>query len=1133
MSSTHYLPFNAREVPLEGSNLIEASAGTGKTYSIAIMVLRLVVEVHLPPKEILMVTFTRAAVAELAERVRLFLRMAYKCSRGEKCDDAVIAEIVQIAQEKTGAEVEDTLRRAVLLLDELQVMTIHSFCQNTLSEFAFETAQAFAPDMIPTLKPIVKDYFHKFWRRNINTLPPALLRKLDVEVLRETLTKTIDSHLDGRLYYGFEEEKAYALTPEEAQDWLRKIKENEDVQPLIDEAYDALQKAYKEAKGEGRKITHLDAASRAYKHPKSAFLKTAADDRKFLEKYFPEVLPLIDRMLEAAEKSLATFEELQQHLRYWAISEILKSIAAHKKRANVITYSDMITHLHAALTKPGKEELVQAMRAKYKAAFIDEFQDTDRRQYELFDAAFGEETILFLIGDPKQSIYGFRSADVNTYFMARSRVARVYGMNRNFRSTAQMIETMNVFFKPQPDFNTFAFAEGEEGFQYIPVESGVKEKKQGLFLNGESQPCMGVFEEKDKNNVEEKAAMQIAALLRMGYTLTEDGVERPLRPSDVGVLVRKGKNGQSIRDRLCKMGIPAVYRDEVRVLDTPQAKELVWILHALLEPSAATINRALLNTLLPFTNEILLRLNDEEVVAHFDKYRRLWARDGLLPALSEMARDFDLRTFLLQREGGHRVYANYLQLAELLHATQSRRKWSENETLSWLQRTISDTERTENGAFQQRMERDDEAVEILTIHKSKGLEYNVVIAADFNFPTSLGKDHYPTLSYRAPDGQYFFLEQKRFTQEQKGLYTAQEEQEARRLLYVAVTRAVYGCYLFSSVYSQSMGETERKLLSALKTLQHPQIVFGAPLPVPPPPEEKEKARREEYEVLPGIAGFALPDDKWGRLSYSGLGGWNAHFRLRRAAPQTDDYATFIFETLARNSKTGEMLHYLLERALPDQPTNWNWAISQTLTRFSPAKKEAYTPLLKTLMTHISGAQISFPQNASFSLSQVKHEQRMAELEFDFPVSPFRLEELCEVAKAAGISVSLRNKDGEASGVMNGKMDLLFEHGGKFYVLDWKSNYLGDVPDEYTGQTLTDAMTNANYHLQYLIYTVAAKKYLERRVPGFDYERDFGGAIYLFVRGAREGKESGVFTAKPTAALVRSLEKLFTPESVLL
>ena len=1131
-SAINYLPFDARTVPLCGSNLIEASAGTGKTYSIAIMVLRLVMEDRVSPTEILMVTFTKAAVAELSERVRLFIRKAYKCSRGEDCDDPLIGRIVAEAQAGAdGDTVEKTLYQAALLLDELPVTTIHSFCQTTLSEFAFETAHAFAPEMLPSLKPMAKDLFHKFWRRHINTLPPALLRQLDVEELRDSLGTTVESHLDNRLYYGFEEGKEYSLSSAETDEWLSRIGESGRIPQLLDAAYKGLYDAYQARKANGPKLGHIEAAKRPYMQPKSKFVAAVAADYPFVEKNFPETLPAIDELLEAVEGREDVFAEIHQRLRYWAISEILKNVAIIKKKANLITFSDMISELHAALTKPDNEALVTGLRKKYKAAFIDEFQDTDRRQYEIFNAAFGEETILFLIGDPKQSIYGFRTADVATYFEARSRVQNVYSMDRNFRSAARLIDAMNIFFKPTPDFQTFAFDEDEEGFEYIPVESPENNPKEGVFLGETPEPCISIRESENKNDVHEKAALQVAGLLRSGFLIKEKGTLRKIRPSDIGVLVRTGTNGRAFKARLAALNIPAVYRDEARILDTPQAGELVLVLQAILEPSGATINRALLNTLLPFTNDALLKLDDEVVVARFAHYRQRWAEHGILPALTQLAHDFSLRNWLMtEAEDGHRTYANFLQLAELLHATQMRRKLSETELISWLQRAISDPDLTQGDTFLQRLERDDEAVEITTIHKSKGLEYNIVIAPDVNWKSSLGAPYRPTLSYREPEtGRYFFIEQARCDEAQKSLFAAQEEQENRRLLYVTVTRAVHGCYLFTTTRTQDVGKTAAVLMPALKACAHPEIVFDAPIPPLQAPPETETETLHRYTVLPKLPNFQLPQAWWRRLSYSGISGGGEYFRLQRARAQENPYDAFVFETLPRSSKTGEMLHYLLERALPDQRSNWPWAVGQTLSRFMPAKKEAYTPLFLELMAHISGAQIAMPGGEVFSLQDVSYEKRLAELEFDFPVSPFQLEALRDAARDADIPVALRETTGRAEGIMNGKIDLFFEREGKYYLLDWKSNYLGDTLEAYSPAALADVMRRANYHLQYLIYTLAAKKYLSLRLPGFDYDRDFGGVVYLFARGVRQDSDSGIFTAKPAAALVQKLEGLFSAQ----
>jgi exodeoxyribonuclease V beta subunit len=1125
-SSITYLSFDARTVPLEGSNLIEASAGTGKTYSIAILVLRLVLEQKLPLKDILMVTFTKAAVAELNERVRLFLRMAWQCSRGGDCADPLIAGIVTDAV-ASGTDAAGLLNDAMLLLDDLSVLTIHGFCQNMLREFAFETAHPFAAETIPSIKPMATDLFNKFWRQRINTLPPALLRQLNPVALRRQLSDAVNDQLDGRYYYGYEPDRDYKPSETLIAGWIAELEAF--AQQAADKeqaAYDLYWNAVQAKIQTGKNLVSHNAGRRPHNKPRRQFRKNLKEDFDYIQKHHPEIAESLQAFLNEHATHDSLCAGIHEHLRYWTLQELLHSVSLVKKRINVITYSDMIGKLRDALQGPNRDAIVAGMRARYKAAFIDEFQDTDRRQYEIFEAAFGAETILFLIGDPKQSIYGWRSADVFTYFEARRGVDRVYSMNTNFRSSAALIDGMNYFFLPKPGFSTFAFPEGEDSFSYIPVTSPATNKKEGLFRNGTRQQSIALIEENNVNDVREAAAMQIAALLQNGYQLKENGVLRDVRPSDIGVLVRTKNRGLEIKDRLARWGVAAVYVDEMRILQTPQAGELVHLLQAILEPSRGAINRALLCTLLPFTNEDLQRLNDEKVLRHFATYRTTWQQDGILPALTRFIHDFEIRAFLLNQKDGYRIFSNFLQLAELVHTTQTRRKLTETELLGWLQRALREDGMTSGDEFLQRMERDDEAVEIITIHKSKGLEYNLMIAPDLNWDAALEAAWIPTVSYRDPEtGRYFFVEKTRLNDRQRGLYKEQENQENRRLMYVAVTRAVHAAFLFTTTNQSRMGTTMWDYTDALRKGSHPEFIWGQK----EAPEHRTPnitAEDSRYEVLPELEQFKPDQAWWRRLSFSGLAAKGPLMRLERPQAVTDPYDQFVFDTLRRGSKTGDLLHYLLERAMPDQPTSWNWAIGQTLNRYAPARKAAYTPLLQQLLQHLAGAQIRMPDGTMFTLGQVSFERRIPEFEFDFPVSLFRMQGLRQAIESAGLVVGLRDQFTEAQGLMNGKMDLFFEYEGRYYILDWKSVYLGDVPEAYDDGALSEAMDRSNYHLQYLLYTLAAQKYLKQRLPGFSYERDFGGVIYLFVRGVRSGQETGIYTAKPPASLITELDRLF-------
>ena len=232
------------------------------------------------------------------------------------------------------------------------------------------------------------------------------------------------------------------------------------------------------------------------------------------------------------------------------------------------------------------------------------------------------------------------------------------------------------------------------------------------------------------------------------------------------------------------------------------------------------------------------------------------------------------------------------------------------------------------------------------------------------------------------------------------------------------------------------------------------------------------------------------------------------------------YDQFVFAQLPRGSKTGNLLHYLFEHAPFGNAVAWPYVVEEALKRYMPVNREVFAPMLIQVMQHVFNVNLTINGEA-FLLSDVSPNHCLHELEFDFPVPEFN-PALLNQLYSAGLPVSVAWSK-PLQGIVNGKMDLFFEHSGKYYILDWKSNYLGDTLADYSPDALAQAMTDNNYHLQYLLYTLAATKYLQHRLPAFTYEAHFGGAIYLFVRGVRQEGATGIYTYRPTALQLALLQ----------
>ncbi|RYY99420.1 MAG: hypothetical protein EOO11_05020 [Chitinophagaceae bacterium] len=1121
----NYLPFDPMTVPLQGTNLIEASAGTGKTYSIALLVVRLVVQQQVPIEQILMVTFTKAAVAELEERIRRFVRAACHAAEQNEFGDSDIDRIVSGAVAQEGhAAVLRRLRKAVLFLDETSVLTIHGFCQRALSEFAFETGQIFGSEPLLDISGILEDAVNVFWRREITTLPEGALRHIRAHISRSLLLEMVKAHLEGKQILACQ-----GIDPDLLPDMAAWSATADESARLLEEA-DAAMLACLEANW-ATFIARCEADKTANKNfrdemtgPADVFatVKAKIASTKYLARVFEELVPMCADAARIAGEREAHLVTLLTALLARALRDVAGAVRAYKQRHNLLAFDDMISGLNEALMSGARrDELVAALRRKYKAVFIDEFQDTDRQQYEIFDAAFGAGTLLFYIGDPKQSIYGWRKADIFTYFKARADVQHRYTMNRNFRSNRRLIEAMNLFFLPQQGFDTFAFASGAESIDYMPVEAPVDGDKPYLHKDGAPDVPISFSNLPKKEDIQQSLCAQVEELLYSGrYSIAEEGRPRPVRNSDIGILVRGNRDGRQIKELLARRGIAAVTISEDKVLRSGEARSLRYILQAIEHPAPAEISRALLCTeLTGIDRTLLLQLSEEKVAGMFRQYNAVWEQDGIYAALMQLMADFGTRERLLKAENGERILTNLTQAIELAHKYQSTRQCTLLELLGWLQR-VSEGLEVEGDDYEQRIENDEDAVKIVTIHKSKGLQYPIVMAPTLDFDKDPA--HIKTATFREPaTGDYIFAHKSQLSEEQRNWLREQTEQENRRLLYVAITRAALKCFVYRHTYykNSTLAVFQNALVAADATLIEllPAPLLPEARQAPPPETEEGVAHRK-------AARFDLLDANWRRMSYTAL---SAAPHAAPKPPATvasgSAYDEFVFRELPRGSHAGNLLHFLFEHIHFTDDSRWDRVIGEAARRFFPLQAAEYAPLLRQLLQEVLRARIVIGGD-SFSMSAVPLGRRIHELEFDFPVAAFLPAALAALGNG---EMELYTRDlPRIQGMMNGKVDLFFEHGGKYYVLDWKSNYLGDRLADYHPDGLGAVMSAHNYHLQYLLYTAAACRYLAQRLGSFDYETQFGGVIYLFVRGVRAGQEHGVFTARPSRGQLAALEELF-------
>jgi exodeoxyribonuclease V beta subunit len=1122
-------PFDAKTVPLQQSNLIQASAGTGKTYSIAILSLRLLLEQNTPVQEILMVTFTKAAVAELETRIRAFVRLAHECSMGKKITDETIAGIVANSVAAIGkTETELRLKNAVLFLDETAILTIHSFCQRVLAEYAFETSQLFSAETMSEtdLADSTNNEVNNFWRKNIVILQPELLQYImPTYFTRGQLLEFVKNSLGGKKLVALAPYSADLLSENKQLELLKHLQ----AQQQEKEAAYASAKIYLEENREAllaAVMANKNAAKKfaAIFDDTDALMKEilASKTTQYVAKIFMEVLRLLEPAANAEEAAKQLLFIFTNQLYQLAIDTVCSKVQASKERNSLLAFDDMIIKLHHAVAVKQNKVLIEALQQKYKAVFIDEFQDTDRLQYEVFSGLFGSGTILFYIGDPKQSIYAWRKADILTYFKAFNEVDNRYEMNTNYRSGDGIIKAQNSFFKPKEDFDTFYFDDADDAIEYTLVDAPENNEKGTLQLNGEPVTPISIFENKNNGEIITAVASTVIDLLgNEEYALVEKNISRRVRPSDIGILVRNKYHGKDIKDKLASFKIPSVTIDDTKLSDTEEAKELLYVLQAVNEINASNIHKALLTGLTGYTIEDIVNLNEEQVLNQFKTYQQSWTNQGVYVMLMKFITDYKVRTQLLQGEvaNGERRLSNLLQLQELLHKIQVSKQFAALELISWLQKAM-EGQLAEGDEFEQRIESDEDAVKIVTIHKSKGLEYNIVMAPFLDMIQEI-RD---VASFKDEStGDYHFANKPVLSTAQQAIINTQQEQENRRLIYVAITRAKYKCYININLAGKFNNSSLKAFTNIiLKTapegiaLEASPILFNG---------YRYNAGKEPFPVeFKKADNFNLEQLNWRKMSYTYLNPEHSPIPKINIGGLRDAYSEFVFSTLKKGAYTGNLLHHIFEYINFDDSSHWITVVQNGLKRLSPGNTELYTEKLLELLQEVTSAILPCNEQ-SFSLNQISNDQCLNEFEFNFTVQPFQVQQINALSTE---KVPLQVKSyPQLEGIMNGKMDLFFEKDGKYYILDWKSNYLGDTLPAYDTANVWQAMADNNYHLQYHIYTVAICKYLAMRIPVFNYETQFGGVIYLFVRGMRKGATTGVFFSKPEWTVIERLSACLT------
>ena len=1168
MEKNSFSPF---AVPLEGAQLIEASAGTGKTYTITSLFLRLVLERPLDVRSILVVTFTEAATGELRYRVRNRLRAALDAFQSGSAPpgDTFLQELLT---RHTREHAVTLLTASLADFDEAAIFTIHGFCQRVLHDMAFEAGGLFDTELISSQDDLLRRAVDDFWRKTIykqSSLFTAYC--LQTNLSADRLYSLVGRHI-GKPELVIIPQHEPVDTGAAEQDFLRVFehtravwqRDKEAVREFLQNSKDISRKSYQKRWVEVW-LAKLDAWLQASQPLPQLFekaerltaeavgqaaAKIPADCAEFFTVYSG---------LYAVTQALAPlFEQQALAIEFTAFFEVRRDLEKRKEAQNIRYFDDLLLGVYRGLTGPEADRLAAAIRARFSAALIDEFQDTDPVQYAIFAKVFHHpSSTLFLIGDPKQAIYSFRSADIYTYLDAAGQVQLRHHLATNFRSDPQLIRGINTLFSRTNA--PFLF----KNIEFIPAVPDPNRTAENAgspfelwFVPEVEHADLAVGQLRRK--IARCTAGEIASLINTGE-----------HPGAIAVLVRTHTEAEIMQRELARLRVACIRQSTETIFDTPEAAELELVLRAVAEPAGEKYVRTACATLLLGGDAALLfdleqgSPANEARLMRFADYQDLWQRQGCFAMLRSLIRQEAVLERLVKLPQGERRVTNLLHLAEVLHRQEVQAAPGMEGLVDWLacQRN-PDSPRLEE--HQLRLESDADAVRIVTIHKSKGLEYPVVFCP-FSWGRAAGRSG-PALFHDPDAGERLTLDIGSPDEEaHKRLADREALAEDLRLLYVALTRAKRRCYLVWGAFAGS--ET-----SALAYLLHgedvdPQADILAQM------KERfklldEGALRQELTAFKDAAGgavavreislaeaYARPvmslqqplaplvkpcftgaiSRAWRIASFSSLIAGRPH---EQEFPQSDEFANPVSParesagrtifSLPPGAQTGSMLHKILEKIDFADPRGEaaRSLVLEKLAEYGVASE--WCDVVLGMLAAVAGARLR-ADGAGFSLQTQPAAAQLPELGFYFPLQPLSKDALAHLfseSRQPDFTGAIEELVfSPVAGYMNGFIDLVFCHEGRFYLIDWKSNHLGPVLADYAPERLAVAMRDNFYFLQYHIYTLALHRYLQLRQPGYDYEKHFGGVFYLFLRGIDPREPgSGIYFDRPAFELIRKMEE---------
>lgn len=1144
-------PFNVLDANqnIFSSHLIEASAGTGKTFAIENLVVRLLIEQEGDPltlDQILIVTFTKAATNDLKLRIRDNIENALNGFKHYLKNPGIEIPLfdylmkIVVKGEEAMLKAKSCLEQALFCFDQAQIFTIHSFCWQMLHRFALEGNVSVEADNGDKGTPdskliqILRDYLRTGLKTELfsQTQLKVVLNNNDrkIETLLKELLKYTSMGADAHPYPSYLEQfRAF-------QQMMRTIKTNWNFSsekiladfiaqaPLYNGILDRSKKIKREAMQKMDRFASLfdkhEWTTEDFNHliNDGVYIADAFDApskrKKPIESpmHYPEFLSVITRELSPLVEQARSYPILLARM----IADCQPLLRARLEEEELLRFDDLLNAMHKAIQEPSFSKLVQG---RYKAAVIDEFQDTDPMQWGIFRNLFLDKKwngFLYLVGDPKQSIYSFRQADVYTYLAANRAMGEnnLATLETNYRSQPCLIEALNFLFNATPDFIYLPYA--KESLPYRPVKAGLASEKipgapiRFMISKLERKPRSFPLKEMELKCFFPFIANEIRLLSKI----------EGFRFSDCAILVSDRFQAARLSTYLKQHDIAAITQKSTTLLDSPAIAEMRELLNGILHfRHGSSFKTALGSKILGWTHQEICRLDQPELAEEWmDKFqylRKLLLEEGFIRFFDEFMEGAwngspTIAERLLSQADGIEYYQELQQTAQLLSQQQCEDKMTSEGLLGFLDEfNVMATDDDER--FKILNDRSRQEVQILTIHASKGLEFAYVFALGL---CNRNKQSELLIPIRDKNKNLLTAISDRESKAYKN-FCEELDAEKSRQLYVAMTRAKISLYLpaiyipngtkpamgtaspmelflarlgqpsvsYEDLYQRIEGFDPNGLKNLIERESKGDLISVTEMEEFILPSHHDEKLQSEAALIPPVT-IEVPGIPCFIQSFTSIS--------KPAEPHSalieppHDFNTILknSHTLPAGTATGILLHKVAE-TLPFEFVHEFESANDLLFHVSPIVSETeyatWEGVISELIFHALTVSVD-----GFSLKDLDPRKIHRETEFLYA-------------------------DGDS--YLKGVIDMFFEHRGKYYLLDWKSNWLGPSSADYQEPKLREAMELHQYGLQASLYAQSLKRFLSLFDPR-PFEQIFGGAIYLFLRGLRPGREEGIFHFTP-------------------